>query len=253
MSEKEERKYNIIFLILGILGCIATWLALPQIQNILNGSGAATLTLATPTPSHRSTPDSSLGFTPQATIGNTYPPAQSPIVVTAPPVVVTSSATPTTINRQNCAPIEGVLAAAWAQVRNRIGCSKGVPIYGQVVVEDFERGKMLWRQPVDLGTQTIGYALVLSYAGTWKRYGHSLYTGSGGTSCAEAMNGIPTGGLGKMWCDIPEIRQLLGNAVTGEKNYQDGNVMMDFDSGFMVYTQDGSIYVFYQDHEWEQL
>jgi hypothetical protein len=196
---------------------------------------------------------------PQVTVVVTYPPTQPPVVITAPPAVVTAPPNvitvppvPTTTEQQNCAHVEDILAEAWIQVQNRIGCPLEQPIYGQVVVEDFERGKMLWRQPIDLGTDSEGYALVLLYAGTWKRYNHAPYNGSGGTSCAEAQNGIPAGGFGMMWCDIPEIRQSLGNAVTAQKDYQNGNVMRNFDRGFMVYTADGATYIFYQDDTWER-
>lgn len=195
-----------------------------------------------------------------------------PIVVTSPPMIVTvplqgqsassansssgsgaSSGNPTISVQQSCPPVSGVLANTWTKIQNRIGCSRSQPVYGQVVVEDFEHGKMLWRQPIDLGTATQGYALVLLYSGSWKRYSHTPYRGDGGTSCPEAASsGRPTGGFGMMWCDMPEIRQSLGNAVSGEKNFQSGNVMMDFDNGFMVYTTDGAVYAFYNDGRWEQ-
>jgi hypothetical protein len=164
----------------------------------------------------------------------------------------TATDTPQATPKQACATVDASLAAVWAQVQSRIGCPQGQALSGQVVIENFERGKMMWRQPLDTGTQDMGYALVLSAGGAWKRYGHTPYRGGGGTSCAEAAGGIPTGGFGMMWCDMPEIRQSLGNATSGEQNYASGNVMLDFDHGSMIGMTNGTTYIFYDDGTWEQ-
>jgi len=151
----------------------------------------------------------------------------------------------------NCASFSSVFSRAWSKVQTKIGCEISDEISGQIVVEEFENGKMLWRQPLDFGDASNGYAIVLSNSHLWKRYSHSPYKGDGGVSCNEALPmNKPTGGFGMMWCDIAEIRQLLGNAVSGEKNFTNGTAMQEFTNGFMVLVE-GTIYIFYADGSWE--
>jgi len=53
-----------------------------------------------------------------------------------------------------------------------------------------------------------------------------------------------------MWCDIPEIRQGLGNATDCERGYQ--GAMQSFEQGFMLQTDSGAIYIFFQDGTWQR-
>jgi len=104
---------------------------------------------------------------------------------------------------------------------------------------------MFWREPID-----SAQALVLFNDGTWRIYRHSPYPGEPEFWCPDANTPpqcppTPKRGFGMMWCDIPEIRQKLGNATDCERGYQ--GWMQSFERGFMLQTDTGIIYLFYTD------
>jgi hypothetical protein len=120
-----------------------------------------------------------------------------------------------------------------------------------VAEENFQGGKMFWREPVD-----YGQALVLYNDGTWKIYQHAPFVeGSPEFSCPDSDTPsqcppTPKRGFGLIWCDIPEVRSRLGNATDCERGYQ--GFMQQFDSGSMLRTDGGSVYVFYDSGQWER-
>ena len=59
----------------------------------------------------------------------------------------------------------------------------------------------------------------------------------------------PRRGFGAMWCDTPEIRNRLGDATDCERGYTGS--MQPFERAFMLRTDDGAIYVFYDNGRWE--
>jgi hypothetical protein len=117
--------------------------------------------------------------------------------------------------------------------------------------ENFEGGKMFWREPID-----YAQALVLFNNGTWRIFEHSPYVeGSPEFTCPDENTPpvcppTPKRGFGMMWCNIPEIRRGLGRAIDCERGYQ--GVMQQFERGFMLQTDSGSVYVFYADSRWER-
>jgi Tol biopolymer transport system component/serine/threonine protein kinase len=142
-------------------------------------------------------------------------------------------------------------AAAWNEVHDRIGCASGPGIQGLVAEENFEGGKMFWREPID-----TAQALVLFSDGSWQLFPHAPYEESMPEfSCADADTPAqcpptPKRGFGTMWCDIPEIRDRLGNATDCERGYQ--GWMQQFERGFMLKSDDAAIYAFYDDGRWER-
>jgi hypothetical protein len=139
----------------------------------------------------------------------------------------------------------------WSQVEAEIGCASGGAISGLVVEENFQFGKMFWREPID-----YAQALVLFGNSRWQIFEHAPFVeGSPEYSCVDENTPAetpptPKRGFGLMWCDIPEIRSGLGNAVDAERGYT-GN-MQSFDHGFMIRTDYGRTYVFYDGGAWEQ-
>jgi hypothetical protein len=150
-----------------------------------------------------------------------------------------------------CPAVSGSFADVWAAVRGEIGCASRSSITGLVAEENFEGGKMFWREPID-----EAQALVLFDDGTWKIYEHAPYEeGSPEFPCADADTPAqcpptPKRGFGAMWCDIPEIRNRLGNATDCERDYQ--GAMQAFERGFMLQTDRGTFYIFYDDGTWER-
>jgi len=122
---------------------------------------------------------------------------------------------------------------------------------GLVVEENFERGMMIWREPID-----DAQAMVLFNDGTWKIYQHPPFVeGSPEFPCADANTPAqspptPRRGFGTMWCNIPEIRNGLGNAVDVERGFT--GYMQNFEHGFMVQDDRGRNYVFYSNGSWER-
>jgi hypothetical protein len=109
---------------------------------------------------------------------------------------------------------------------------------------------MFWREPLD-----SSQVLVLYSNGTWKLYGHPPFVEGGPEfACVDANTPAqspptPKRGFGAAWCDIPEIRGGLGNAIDAEHDYQGD--MQSFNQGFALRTDTGTVYVFYTDGRWE--
>jgi len=180
----------------------------------------------TPVPSQTATP------LPTAT--------SAPTATSIPP-----SATP------SCPPVTGVFGQTWLQVQDRIGCAAGSAINGTIVEENFQSGKMFWREPID-----YAQALVLFSNGTWQIFQHDPYEeGDPEYPCVDENTPpqsppTPRRGFGTMWCDIPAIRNGLGNATDAERAFTGS--MQQFEEGFMIYTDYGATFVFYSSGSWEQ-
>lgn len=159
--------------------------------------------------------------------------------------------TPELSPRVGCPEVTGPFASVWEIVRGEIGCATNSAIEGQIAEERFERGRMFWREPID-----DAQALVLFNEGTWRVFQHAPYEeGSPEFSCPDADTPpqcppTPKRGFGLMWCDIPAVRDGLGNAVECERGYQ--GAMQEFDRGFMLQTDVGETYVFYDSGRWER-
>lgn len=134
---------------------------------------------------------------------------------------------------------------------NRLGYLEGSAVSGLVAEASFERGLMFWREPFD-----YALALVAFNSGAWQIFQHTPYVeGSPEFSCLDAETPArcpptPKRGFGMMWCDIPAIRSGLGNAITCERGYT--GVMQAFDGGFVLQSDSGAVYVFYEDGTWER-
>jgi serine/threonine protein kinase len=161
------------------------------------------------------------------------------------------TSTPKPTSTPSCPAVSGPFAAIWDLVQGGIGCVTSNAINGLIVEENFEGGKMFWREPVD-----HAQALVLFGDGTWRIFEHSPYTeGSPDFSCTDANTPAqcpptPRRGFGMMWCDIPEIRSGLGNATDCERGYQ--GTMQAFERGFIFQTDGGVNYVLHDGGRWER-
>lgn len=152
----------------------------------------------------------------------------------------------------DCSLVTGIFAGIWANVRGDIGCLAGAITTIPMVEENFERGKMFWRgESID-----HGQALVLFNNGTWKVFQHAPFVeGSPEYPCIDSNTPAqspptPKRGFGTMWCDIPEIRNGLGNAVDVERAYS--GYMQQFDNGLMMRTDYNASFVLYDKGTWEQ-
>lgn len=194
--------------------------ATPSDVQLVSTAAALTLTAALPTVPPSVTP----------------PPTSTPLLSTATP---------------SCPAVNGLFAGVWSQVQDTLGCALGNPGQGLVVEENFVGGKMIWREPVD-----EGQALVIFNDGTWQIFQHAPYVeGSAEYSCVDENTPAqspptPRRGFGMMWCDIPAIRSGLGNAIDTERSYT--GALQSFDRGFVLRTDYGATFVFYDTGQWEQ-
>jgi serine/threonine protein kinase len=184
--------------------------------------------------------------------GNDFMPTWSNGVVGAPVVFGSSTVvSPGSSAAPSCPAVEGPFAEVWAQTQNRLGCASGPATRGLIAEENFVSGKMFWREPVD-----HSQVLVLFANGTWKIYRHTPFIeGSPEFKCVDANTPAqspptPKRGFGSVWCDIPEVRRALGNAVDEERGYQGD--LQTFERGFALRTDAGQVFVFYNDGRWER-
>ncbi|UCG23406.1 MAG: serine/threonine protein kinase [Chloroflexota bacterium] len=196
--------------------------------------------LATETPAP---PSETATSSPTSTSTATDTPSPSP--------TVTPSPTPTETPTPSCPAVGGPFASAWSQAQDQIGCATGGALRDQVVEENFQGGKMFWRAPID-----HAQALAVYNDGSWRIYYHEPHQeGDPDYPCADANTPAlspptPRRGFGAMWCDIPELRSRLGNATDAERAYS--GTMQAFDGGFMIGTDYGAIFIFYEDGRWER-
>ena len=180
---------------------------------------------------------------PSATLAPTVTPEATATLV--------PTATPNPTATPSCPTVQGHFAAVWAAEQARLGCAQGSAFSGLIAEETFEGGKMFWREPID-----TAQALVLFNEGTWRIFTHAPYVeGSPEFPCADANTPAqcpptPKRGFGTMWCDIPEIRNRLGNALDCERGYQ--GTLQQFENGSALRTDTGTVYVFYGDGTWER-
>ena len=207
---------------------------------MVSGNASASTIQPTSTDTHlpTNTPE------PTATLIPTNTSVPSP-TITPTETEIPSTATP------NCTPVTGVFANTWAQVRGEIGCAAGSTISGLVAEENFQSGKMFWREPLD-----YAQALVLFNNGTWRIFQHAPYNeGDPEYPCVDTNTPAqspptPRRGFGTMWCDIPAIRSGLGNAVDTERGYT--GTMQHFENGTMLLTDYSTIYIFFDTGIWER-
>jgi hypothetical protein len=149
-----------------------------------------------------------------------------------------------------CQAVDGPFAETWAALQGTIGCATSPVIEGLVVEENFEGGIMFWREPID-----YAQAVVLYNDGTWKVYEHTPFPAEAPEfSCPDPETPsqcppTPKRGFGMIWCDYPEVRNRLGNAMDCERGYQ--GFMQVFDRGSMLKTDTSAVYVLYGSGRWE--
>lgn len=213
---------------------------------------SATATSAVPdTPKTPAPATSSPAATP--TLPSTHAPTDT--AAPAPPNASADTPTPTEIPRPtatpSCLPVSGPFAAVWNTLQGLVGCASTYAVRGLVAEENFESGKMFWREPVD-----YAQVLVLFNDGTWQILPHSPFVeGSPDFSCPDANTPsecppTPKRGFGMVWCDTPSLRERLGSATDCERGYQ--GWMQQFEWAFMLQTGSGAVIVFYSDNQWER-
>ena len=135
-----------------------------------------------PTPTVTSQPTSTPTETPQPTPTPTETPRPTPIPTETPRPTPTPTETPWPTPTPSCPAVSGPFSAIWNSVQGTIGCAASYASTGFIVEENFEGGKMFWREPID-----YAQILALFNDGTWQVVKHSPFTeGSPEFSCPDA-------------------------------------------------------------------
>ena len=234
-------------LIVALLACIAAWLVVPEFRQLMTGIFAPSAVAPIVAPTHTLPPSPTPTQVPP-TATSTATPEPSPTVVPSPTVAPQPTATP------SCPSVGGMFGDTWQAVQAQIGCDRGGARQTLIAEENFERGKMFYREVVD---KDLYQAVALLNDGTWRiaRIDRPFREGIDPPySCADASTPAkspptPRNGFGLIWCLRPDIRDLLGNATDPEYGYN--GYMQAFDHGFMLRTDTGLTYVFYENGRWE--
>lgn len=116
-------------------------------------------------------------------------------------------------------------AQAWD--RSRLGCPTAAESVLWTAYEPFERGWMLWRKDNDLIYTFLD-------AGGYRTFQLPANQPRREISCPEAQaQGDPRWGFGQVWCENPDIRQQIGNALASEAGLD--RPLQQFEKGFMIY------------------
>ena len=142
-------------------------------------------------------------------------------------------------------PVDGAFAGTWTgEIKERIGCPIAPAAATDAAFEPFERGAMIWRKDVL-------QHYVIAADGGWLRFADVWIEGLPDFSCPDiapsASPPTPLRGFGQVWCQNPDVRQRVGNALEPERAEQ--MVTQAFEHGFMIRTGRG-IYALFDDGGW---
>jgi hypothetical protein len=161
-----------------------------------------------------------------------------------PPATETPAASPTptlTATPALCAvPLSEELVPYWN--RDEVGCARGEAVMLWLAEEEFEDGRMFWRED-------DGRIYVLYDDDLWAVYDDTWSEGDPEYSCGvEQSPPTPLRGFGKVWCSNPDVQDKLGDATTFE--YGRYGLLQVFEHGFIIQPPFG-IYVIHEDGSWK--
>lgn len=170
------------------------------------------------------------------------PPTETPTAL--PPATETPAASPTpapTSTPALCAvPLSEELVNYWQ--RDELGCALGEAQTLWLAEEEFEDGRMFWRED-------DGRVYVLYDDDLWAVYDDTWAEGDPEYSCGvEQSPPTPLRGFGKVWCSNPDVQDKLGDATTFE--YGRYGLLQVFERGFIIQPPFG-IYVIHEDGSWK--
>lgn len=145
---------------------------------------------------------------------------------------------------RDCTDVTGAFASIWEPQRTRLGCAVSEPVDTWMAEENFENGKLFWREVYDTARGIVVYD-----NGGWQIVQHESYVeGNPEFSCVDAGTPAqcpptPKRGFGMLWCSVASVRTNLGNATDCERGYT-GTVQL-FERGWLLRTDEGEFYAFY--------
>jgi hypothetical protein len=164
-----------------------------------------------------------------------------------PTLTQTPSPTPTETSVPSPTPcaitVLGAFTAVWQTHADQLGCPTAAGRSGiGMAVEDFQRGRMLWRAD----NRRI---YVLYNTGRWVGYDDTWREGQPEYSCGTPQSPpTPKRGFGQVWCTHSTVRQGLGDATTAERG--DSGTLQSYAGGFILRLSGSQTYVLYNDGSW---
>jgi hypothetical protein len=182
--------------------------------------------------------------TPSATANATPVPPNLTSTATPDASVTPSNgtATPTVI------PVSGAFGSVyWANtdVQSKLGAAQAPEAHLSAAELGFQRGTMYERFDT-------GEIYVLFADGQWSKYPDTWTAAEGdggGISPDDPQLSIPKGSFGKVWNSDPLLEKSIGYAVNSDAHVM-GGVVQQFANGIMLYSDQGFVYVVYNDGSW---
>ena len=184
---------------------------------------------------------SSVTGQPASPIPTPAPARSSPIASPTPTVAPTVAAA-------DCRIPADAFADLWAEHINQLGCPRA-SYRLQMVEQGFEGGRMFWRSD-------DASIYVLPTGQPYARFDDTWDESQPAYSCPELFPPqtppTPQRGFGKVWCNQPQVRQLLGSATGQERLFE--ATLETFDGGLIFRTDQGATYMLRsRSNEWEQV
>ncbi|MBP8002764.1 MAG: serine/threonine protein kinase [Chloroflexi bacterium] len=172
---------------------------------------------------------------PTATVQPTLTPSRTPVPTTRPP---TNTPVPTA-----CAvAVNSNFQTAYTNNESRLGCPSSAARTGTVVQEDFQYGRMFWRESNDK-------MYVIYNGGGWSIYNDTWVEGNAEFSCGVPESPpTPRRGFGKIWCTYSQVQSGLGNATNYE--WALTATIQDFAGGLIWRTDAGLTFIMFTDGTW---
>lgn len=203
-------------------------------SNLVRVSGAVDAVAWVEAPTPTSTPTAVPASSPTHLAGVTSTVTPTP---TLPPTPTATATVPA------CALSAGpTFARVWQ--RQQMGCPVSREAGVTSAYEAFERGFMLWRKDVD------GHYAVFDDGG----FSRFIFPSADPPefACAEAAQlGRPRRGFSTVWCENPDVRQRIGNALDDEIG--NDRPLQIFEQGFMVFIPErNAIYALLDNGSWRR-
>jgi hypothetical protein len=139
-----------------------------------------------------------------------------------------------------------------------LGVPVGEPVERFYAGQTFQHGLMIWRDNAGAADNWI-YAIrwgpgADQEAGpAWARFTDTWMEGDPEYSCPDATPPIgPKRGFGRVWCQEPQARELLGLPL--EEEWGAGGGWLDFEHGVMLWdARNGRVFVLFEDGHWVAL
>ncbi len=136
----------------------------------------------------------------------------------------------------------------WSERMSQLGCP--VAAYSVPMAEQsFEGGMMFWRSDT---TEIYALPTGAPYAHFDDTWDESQPTYSCPDLFPTQTPPTPQRGFGKVWCNHPQVRKLLGQATSPERLV--GTTIQEFEAGLIFGTDQGAVYILEnRPNDWEQV